>query len=92
MYITKWIEGEANLNDFCLRRFGEEPRFVETIGRVGPAAKVYYLYKWRTDKQKYTPMYLLFMEHPKGTVGDISDYQHMTYEEIRANKDSLLLQ
>lgn len=89
MYTVKWIEGETNLNDFCLRRFGEEPRFVETIGRVG-TAKVYHLYKWRTDKQRYVPMYLLFMEHPKGTVGDISDIQHMTYEEIRVYSGSLL--
>lgn len=91
MYITKWIEGEQNLNDFCLKRFKETPRFVETIGKVGTSAKVYLIYKWRQDKQKYTDMYLLFMEHSKGTVGDINDIQHQTYESIRANKSSLLI-
>lgn len=91
MYITKWIEGEQNLNEFCLKRFKETPRFIETIGKVGYAAKVYLIYKWREDKQKYTDMYLLFMEHPKGTVGDISNFQHQSYEEIRANRDSLLI-
>lgn len=91
MYVTKWIEGEDNLNDYCLKRFKETPRFVETIGRVGTAAKVYMVYKWREDKRKYTDMYLLFMEHPKGTVGDIMDIQHQTYEDIRANGNPILV-
>lgn len=91
MYITKWIEGEKNLNDFCQRRFKEDPSFVETVGRVG-SAKIYEVYKWREDKRRYVDMYLLFMEHPKGTVGDIADIRSMTYEEIRANKASVLVQ
>lgn len=91
MYTIKWIEGEDNLNDFCLKRFKEVPRFVETIGKVGLSAKVYLIYKWREDKQKYVDMYLLFMEHPKGTVGDISDIQHQTYEDIRANGGAILV-
>ena len=91
MYITKWIEGEQNLNDFCLRKFNETPRFIETIGEVGTSAKVHRVYKWREDKLRYTTMYLLFMEHPKGTVGDISDIRHQTYESIRANRSSLLI-
>ncbi len=90
MYIYKWIEGEDNLDAYCQKRFKERPRFVETIGRVGPA-KVYLIYKRREDLQKYTPMYLLFMEHAKGTVGDISNIQHQTYEQIRTNPSSLLI-
>ena len=90
MYTTIWIEGEKNLNDFCLRRFKETPHFVETIGKVGPA-KVYKIYKWREAKQRYTDMYLLFMEHPKGNVGDISDIRTQTYEQIRANRTSILI-
>ena len=90
MYTTIWIEGEKDLNDFCLRRFKETPHFVETIGKVGPA-KVYEIYKWREDKQRYTDMYLLFMEHPKGNVGDISDIRTQTYEQIRANRTSILI-
>ena len=90
MYIYKWIEGEDNLDAFCLKRFGERPRFVETIGRVS-SAKVYLIYKWREDKQDYTSMFLLFMEHTKGTTGDITNIQHQTYGQIRANKSSLLI-
>ena len=90
MYIYKWIEGEDNLDAFCLKRFNERPRFVETIGRVA-SAKVYLIYKWREDKQKYTDMYLLFMQHPKGTTSNISDIQHQTYGQIRANKSSILI-
>lgn len=90
MYITKWIEGEQNLHDFCMKRFKETPRFRGTYGQAGPA-HVSLVYKWREDKRKYTDMYLLFMEHQKGTVGYISDIQHQTYEEIRANNDSLLI-
>ena len=91
MDITKWIEGEDNLNAYCQKRFNELPRFVETIGRVGLSAKVYLVYKWREDKQKYTPMYLLFMQHPKGTVGYIQDIQHQSYEDIRTNRGSILV-
>lgn len=91
MYITKWIEGEQNLNDFCLKRFKETPRFVETIATVGASAKVYKTYKWCEDKQKYVDMYLLFMEHPKGTVGDISHFRHQNYEDIRAAGGAILI-
>lgn len=92
MYITKWIEGERNLEDFCQKRFHESPRFVETIGHFqGNQAKVYKIYKYREDRQEYVPMYLLFMEHPKGTVPDISSIQHQTYEQIRTDKGSVLV-
>lgn len=90
MYITKWIEGEQNLHDFCMKRFKSIPRFSGTFGQVGPA-HVSLVYKWREDKRKYTEMYLLFMEHPKGTVRYVSDIEHQNYEEIRANKGSLLV-
>ena len=28
------IKGEAALNKYCMKRWGERPRFVETIGHV----------------------------------------------------------
>lgn len=93
MYITKWIEGEDNLNAFCMKRFKETPRFVETTGHVGAGAKVRLIYKWRDDKQRYVPMYLLYMQHPNGTVGDfsLSDIEHQNYEQIRTDRTSLLV-
>lgn len=90
MYTTIWIEGEENLNAFCLKRFKEEPRFVETIGKAG-TAKIILKYKFREDKQRYTAMYLLFMEHPKGNVADPSDISNQSYEQIRANRTSILV-
>lgn len=91
MYTTIWIEGEDNLNKFCLKRFKDKPHFVETIGKVGINANVHLMYKWREDKHRYTEMFLLFMEHPKGDVGYINDISGQTYEEIRANKTSILI-
>ena len=80
MYITKWIEGEKNLNDFCLKRFHEEPRFIGGIGKfLGTPAKVYKKEKYREDKQCYVQMFLLFMQDAKGKVCDIdnpSDRKH----------------
>ncbi len=87
--ITIWIEGEKNLENFCKRRFGQQPRFVETIGRVGPAT-VHLKYKWRDDKQRYVAMFLLFMEHQNGTCHDINEEGRKTYEEIRRTKGSIL--
>lgn len=91
MFIAKWIEGEKLLHSFCISRFHEAPRFVETIGRVGGEAKVYLTYKWRRDTKRYVPMYLLFMEHPNGTVSDINEIRLMKYEQIRTYRGSLLV-
>lgn len=92
MYITKWIEGEKNLNDFCLKRFHEEPRFIGGIGKfLGTPAKVYKKEKYREDKQRYVQMFLLFMQDAEGKVSDINNIQHQSYEDIRINKGSILV-
>ncbi len=90
MLIYKWIEGERNLEDYCLRRFNEIPRFVENIGKVGADAKVYKIYKEKNDGV-YAQMFLLFMPHEKGTVTDIDNIRRMTYEEIRFDRSSILI-
>ena len=28
-YVYMWVEGNDNLHDFCKKRFGEQPTFVE---------------------------------------------------------------
>lgn len=91
--MTKWIEGESNLNEFCLRRFKEKPKFIETIGHCGEVT-VYMIYKYRQDKHRYTQMFFLFLRHSNGTVseGELSDKSKMTYEEIRADKNSILVE
>ena len=87
-YIYKWIEGRKNLDEYCMKRFGETPRFMETIGRVGEA-KVHYMYKCKEDGS-YAEMYLLFMRHEKGTVSWINDVEKMTYEQIRSDRTAIL--
>lgn len=80
MYHYIWIEGEKNLNDFCLKRFGEKPTFSGTIGRAsgkGASAKVHMINKHLTDAEladphrslSYHDMYFLYMEHHKGNNG-----------------------
>lgn len=86
-YIYKWIEGERNLNEYCMKRFGEIPKFVETIGKVANA-KVRLIYKEKEGD--FTAMYLLYMHHPSGTVYHINDIETMTYEQIRTDRSALL--
>lgn len=86
--IYKWIEGEKNLHEYCLKRFGEKPHFVETIGRVGEA-KVELIYKLK-EGYGYVPMYLLYMQHPTGTIYYLDETRKMTYEQIRADRTSIV--
>lgn len=91
-----WIEGEKNLNEFCMKRFNEKPRWCETIGRVGYQAKVRFIYKEKPDGH-YTDCYLLYMdarnENAPNAVFDSELFdviQRWTYEEIAANRYSIL--
>lgn len=90
MYAAIWIEGEENLNIFCLRRFKERPRFVETIGHVG-SAKIFEIYKKR-EGFGYTDMYLLYMPYEKGdlTWDQIEEKMLETYENIRLDRTAIL--
>ena len=87
-YIYKWIEGDKNLEEYCSKRFREQPRFIETIGRVGEA-KVELIYKYKNG-YGYVPMYLLYMQDPKGTIWDFNDIRRMTYDEIRFDKTAIV--
>lgn len=87
-YIYKWIEGYDRMQAFCEKRFGERARFTETIGYVAEA-KLHLIYKRKPDGG-YAEMYLLFMPHKKGTVYHIDEISKMTYEDIRADRASLL--
>ena len=87
-YIYKWIEGYDNLQDFCLKRFKEKPRFIETIGRVAEAT-IHLIYKSKPSGE-YAEMYLLFMPHPSGTIYHIDQISQMTYEDIRLDRNSML--
>lgn len=90
MYIYKWIEGENNLDEYCMKRFGERPRFIENTGKVGADARIYKRYVEK-DQDRYAQMFLLFMPHEKGTVTDISSINFMTYEEIKADRTAILI-
>lgn len=87
-FIYKWIEGEKNLNEYCLKRFGELPYICEHHGRVGNAKVL------KTEKQKYDGyyyiFYLLYMKDDRGKIYDINNVALMTYEQIRADKTAIL--
>ena len=91
-----WIEGEKALNEFCLKRFKEKPRFLETCFRVG-TARGRMIYKEIPETGHYTDMYLLYMDAPSGFTGAnhigsgmLTDIERMTYEEIRADRTAIL--
>jgi hypothetical protein len=86
-YATIWIEGEEALDAYCMRRFGERPHFVETIGRCG-AATIYMVYKQCPDGF-YRDFYLMFMEHPNGDVNDIMSVHGESYEDIMKKKNTI---
>ncbi len=99
MYSYIWIEGEDNLNNFCMKRFGEKPRFMETIGSVsgkGASAKVHHIYKYPAeDEPPYSAchnMFLLYMEHYEGKHYwiEIEKIMRWDYEQIRADKTAIL--
>lgn len=64
-YIHAIIRGNSNLEKYCIKRFGEFPHFVETIGRVGNA-KVYLRYWHSPTDDGYYDYYVLIMEHENG--------------------------
>ena len=91
-----WIEGEKALNEFCLKRFKEKPRFMETCFKVG-IARGRMIYKEIPETGHYTDMYLLYMDAPSGFTGAnhtgsgmLTDIERMTYEEIRADRTAIL--
>lgn len=96
-----WIEGEKALNEFCERRFKARPKFLETIGKVGPA-KVHLKYKEVYDENgqwvRNAEMYLLYMDAPSGMErGNLAGWEEfhdeikrMTYEKIRADRTAIL--
>lgn len=94
MYTYKWIEGEKEMIDFCLKRFKEKPHFCETIGHCGPATiRMIYKYRDNNDLSKgCVQMFLLYMEHPTGKVWatDLDEIERWTYEQIRADRSSIV--
>lgn len=90
-----WIEGEKALNEFCLKRFKDKPRFVETCGSV-IGARIRMIYKHRDDLGRYVDMYLLYMDAPNDRCpnyagsGMLSQIERMTYEEIKADRTAIL--
>lgn len=92
-YVYMWVEGNDNLNDFCKKRFGELPTFVEkNIGQCGNA-KIYHKYK-RDKEGHWHDMYFIFMPHPSGTMSrhEIMEkiYNTYCYEQVITDRNSLL--
>lgn len=87
-FVYKWIEGWGEMQAFCEKRFGHRAIFCETIGTCD-SAKIWNIYK-RKEGGGFANMYLLFMPHEKGTIYDINELSKMSYESIRADRNSLL--
>lgn len=103
MYSYIWIEGERNLYDFCLKRFGDRPHFMETIGYVSgkaASAKIHMINKHLTEEELADPkrsigyhdMYLLYMEHNGGKYSfyEIEQIMRWDYDKIRTDKTAIL--
>ena len=103
MYSYIWIEGEKNLEEFCMKRFGDRCRFMETIGHVsgnGASAKIHMINKYLTDEEladpertlSYHDMYFLYMEHNNGkySFSELEQIMRWNYEQIRADKTAVL--
>lgn len=94
MYSCIWIEGEKSLKEFCQKRFNDKPHFCETIGHCMQAT-IHMIYKYRdendTDKG-CAQMFFLYMDHPTGKYSytDIEKIERWTYEQIRADKSSIV--
>ena len=95
MYIYKWIEGENNLDEYCIKRFGERPAFIEHHGSVGNS-KIWKLEKFRKDKGHYTSMFLLYMEIEEVDkayhFSEFEKIKSMDYENIRFDRTAILKQ
>lgn len=87
-YIYKWIEGWDEMQDFCVKRFGNRASFCETVGHCNEAT-IWMIYK-RKNTGGFAELYLLFMKHEKGTIHDIGELSKMSYEDIRSDRNSLL--
>lgn len=95
MYSYIWIEGERNLDEFCLKRFGCRPRFMETIGTLeapdGTVVKAHKIYK-EDSSGDYHNMFFLFMDHLSGkyTYYQLEEIKRRSYEEIKTDKTAIL--
>lgn len=91
MWSYLWIEGERNLHEFCLKRFKELPRFIETTGRCKEAI-IRLIYKLEDGYGGAHEMYFLKMKHDKGVYdgNEIDEIQHWTYEQIKTDRTAIL--
>ena len=89
-YVYMWVEGNDNLHEFCKKRFGEYPSFVEkNIGQCGNA-KI--LNKHKRDKEgHWHNMYFIFFPHQSGTMSldEIFEklYNTYCYEQILSDRN-----
>ena len=83
------IKGEAALNKYCEKRWGERPRFVETIGHVKECTVELHYWKSPTD-DGYQDYYLLYMEHPDGKFSSTRQMCDEARETVETGKARLL--
>lgn len=83
------IKGEAALNKYCLKRWGEKPRFTETIGHVKECTVELHYWKSPTD-DGFQDYYLLYMEHPDGKFSSTRQMCDLAREAVETGRARLL--
>lgn len=94
MYSYIWIEGEKNLDEFCMKRFGDKPRFLEHFASISGNGATAKIEKREVEDAEgyYHPMYLLTMRHDEGRFStiDIEREKKKTYEDIGTDRKAIL--
>ncbi len=81
MYICGIIKGEEACDAYCLRRWGERPRYWEHFAHIGDVT-IERIEAKDPEDGLYSRYCLLFMPHPDGTTGDTSELRKQAYESI----------
>ena len=89
-FISAIIRGRTNLEKYCEKRFGEQPHFVETIGRINEV-KVYLRYWSAPADNGYYDYYILVMESEKGKYYSSTQQLIQESRELVENGNARLL-
>ena len=89
MLVYGIIKGLDNLEKYCLRRWGEKPRWCETIAHCKEATIELHYWKSPTD-DGFKDYYLLYMEHPDGKLSSTRQICDEAREAVETGRARLL--
>lgn len=88
LYIYGLIQGEDNLDKYCLKRWGETPRFCESFANIADV-KIERIYEKPKGEEYYKQFFILYMKHENGTM-DTYTIRKKVHEDIRLNRHTLI--